>query len=91
MSTEKYHTYRGDVRALAAAEGAVSFVTVHPEGQATALYHLDADTLALTADPLPAGGQALLGWCQSGVAGEGAEPRTGRGAPGLQGAPARPG
>src|SRR5262245_43719347 len=37
----------------------VAFVTVHPEGQATALYRLDADTLVLDADPMPRGGTAI--------------------------------
>jgi ParB family chromosome partitioning protein len=58
--TEKYLTYRGDVRALAVAGGALAFVTVHPEGQATAVYRLDPEKLTLSEEPLPAGGQALL-------------------------------
>jgi ParB family chromosome partitioning protein len=60
MSTDKYHTYRGDLRALAPGEGTLLFVTVHPEGQPTAVYRLDADKLTLTGAPLPAGGRALL-------------------------------
>jgi ParB family chromosome partitioning protein len=60
MSTDKYHTYRGDVRATAAVGGTLAFVTVHPEGLPTALYHLDGEKLTLSATPLPAGGRALL-------------------------------
>jgi ParB family chromosome partitioning protein len=60
MSTEKYLTYRGDVKALAAAGGALAFVTVHPAGLPTALYRLDPVKPTLTSDSLPTGGQALL-------------------------------
>ena len=60
MNTEKYLTYRGDVRALAAAGGKLAFVTVHPEGLPTAVYRLDPERLTLTETPLPAGGVALL-------------------------------
>src|SRR5947209_20333496 len=60
MSTDKYLTYRGDVKAIAAAAGALAFVTAHPEGQPTAVYRLDPEKLTLAEDPLPAGGQALL-------------------------------
>jgi ParB family chromosome partitioning protein len=60
MSTDKYQIYRGDVKALAAADGSVVFVTVHPEGQPTAVYRLDGEKLTLSSNPLPAGGQALL-------------------------------
>ena len=59
MSTERYFTYRGDVRALAAVPGGLAFVTVHPEGQGTAVYRLDPEKLALTEDALPAGGVAM--------------------------------
>src|SRR5438552_17107319 len=55
----KFLTYRGEVRALLALGGTVAFVTVHPEGQPTALYRLDADKLQLKADPLPCGGVGL--------------------------------
>ena len=37
MSTDKYLTYRGDLRALAAVEGTLAFVTAHPEGMVAAL------------------------------------------------------
>jgi ParB family chromosome partitioning protein len=60
MSTDKYFTYRGDVKAVAAAGGALAFVTVHAEGQPTALYRLDPEKLTLSEVPLPAGGRALL-------------------------------
>ena len=60
MSTEKYLTYRGDIKALATVGADVVFVTTHPEGQPTAVYRLDAEKLTLTADPVPSGGQALL-------------------------------
>jgi ParB family chromosome partitioning protein len=60
MSTDRYSTYRGDVRALAVAGDALAFVTVHPEGQPTAVYRIDPEKLTLAPEPLPAGGQALL-------------------------------
>jgi ParB family chromosome partitioning protein len=57
---DKYLTYRGDVRAIAAAGEVLAFVTVHPEGQPTAVYWLDPEHLILAEMPLPTGGQALL-------------------------------
>src|SRR4051794_14688290 len=57
---DKYLTYRGDVRAIAADGGTLAFVTVQPEGQPTALYRLDPEKLTLSEVPLPVGGQALL-------------------------------
>jgi ParB family chromosome partitioning protein len=60
MSIDRYLTYRGDVRALAVAGGALAFVTAHPEGKSTALYRLDPEKLTLSEAPLPAGGQVLL-------------------------------
>jgi ParB family chromosome partitioning protein len=60
MTTERYATYRGDVRALAVAGDALVLVTVHPEGQPTAVYRFDPEKLTLTTEPLPAGGQAML-------------------------------
>jgi len=56
---EKHLTYRGNFRAAAGAGGTVVFVTEHPEGQPTALFRLDADSLTLTEQPLPCGGVAL--------------------------------
>jgi ParB family chromosome partitioning protein len=54
--------YRGDLQAIAAMAGTseLAFVTVHPEGQATAVYRLDAEKLTLKEAPLPCGGRALL-------------------------------
>jgi ParB family chromosome partitioning protein len=60
VSTEKYLTYRGDVKALAVQDGALVFVTVHPEGLPTAVYFLDPEKLTLSETPLPTGGRALL-------------------------------
>ena len=44
-STEKYLTYRGEIKGVVGVGGTLAFVTVHPEGQPTGLYRLDADTL----------------------------------------------
>src|SRR5579884_2873910 len=60
MTTEKYLSYRGDVKAVAAAGDTLVFVTAHPEGQPTAVYRLDPEKLTLSEDALPAGGRALL-------------------------------
>jgi ParB family chromosome partitioning protein len=60
MTTERYLTYRGDLKALAAADGVLILVTVHPEGQPTAVCRLDAEKLTLAEIALPAGGRALL-------------------------------
>src|SRR5437870_5134977 len=57
----KHLSYRGEVKALIALGGTVIFVTVHPEGQPTALYRLDAEKLQLKADPLPCGAIGLSG------------------------------
>jgi ParB family chromosome partitioning protein len=59
VTVEKYLTYRGDIRAAVGVGRMLAFVTAHPEGQATALYRLDADTLALDADPLPQGAATI--------------------------------
>jgi ParB family chromosome partitioning protein len=59
MTTERYLTYRGDVKAAGGVGGTLLFVTVHPEGQPTAFYRLDADKLTLEEAPLPCGGTAL--------------------------------
>ncbi len=58
--TDKFLTYRGDVKAVVVAGGALVFVTAHPEGQPTAVYRLDPEKLTLNEVALPAGGQALL-------------------------------
>lgn len=59
MTVEKYLTYRGEIKAAVAVGGTLAFVTAHPAGQPTGLYRLDADTLTLDLDPLPAGASAL--------------------------------
>jgi ParB family chromosome partitioning protein len=59
MATEKYLTYRGDIRAGVGLDGVVAFVTAHPEGLPTAVYRLDADKLTLQTDALPCGGLAI--------------------------------
>ena len=48
MSTDKYLLYRGDVKAVVTAGDALAFVTVHPEGQASAVYRLDPEKLTVT-------------------------------------------
>jgi ParB family chromosome partitioning protein len=60
MPTEKFLTYRGDIKAAIGVGGALAFVTVHPEGQPTALYWLDADRLTVKEEALPCGGVALV-------------------------------
>jgi ParB family chromosome partitioning protein len=59
VTAEKYLTYRGDIKAAVGVGRMLAFVTVHPEGQPTALYRLDADTLTLDADPLLRGATAI--------------------------------
>src|SRR5581483_11459015 len=59
MATDKFQTYRGDIRAAVGVEGHLAFVTVHPEGLPTALYWLDADKHTLKQDALPCGGVTL--------------------------------
>src|SRR5438552_1003754 len=60
MATEKFVSYRGDIKAVAGVGGTLVFVTLHPEGQPTAVYRLDADKLTLATDALPAGGVAVV-------------------------------
>ena len=55
-----YLTTRGQIRAFAASDNTLAFVTEHPEGQPTALYRLDIDKEKLTESPLPGGGVALV-------------------------------
>ena len=55
----KYLTYRGEVEAAVALCGAVVFVTVHPEGQATAVYRVGADKLQLHSDAPGSEGESL--------------------------------
>lgn len=61
MPTEKYLTYRGDIKAAIGVGGILAFVTVHPEGLPTALHWLDADKLNLQQDALKCGGTTLAG------------------------------
>jgi ParB family chromosome partitioning protein len=60
MATDKYLTYRGDVRALAVTGGVLALATVHPEGQPTALYRIDPEKGTLAEDHLDAGALAVL-------------------------------
>jgi ParB family chromosome partitioning protein len=60
MTTERFHAYRGDLRAVAVIEGDVAFVTVHPEGLPTAVYRLNPDNFKMSTAPLPAGGVDVL-------------------------------
>ncbi|MCA9661427.1 MAG: HEAT repeat domain-containing protein, partial [Myxococcales bacterium] len=60
MSDTTYYTYRGDIRALTAAEGLLAFVTVHDEGQATAFYRINVDKRQMMFSTLPCGGEALI-------------------------------
>ena len=66
MSSDLYTNYRGDVRAVAATEGCLLLVTVHPEGQSTSLYLINLETNKLHQIALPTGGVSLLvtpeGW-----------------------------
>ncbi|MCI0463005.1 MAG: HEAT repeat domain-containing protein [Gemmataceae bacterium] len=61
MKVDKYLTYRGTVKAALGVGNTLVFVTVHPEGQPTAVYATDTEKFTLTADPLPGGGVRLLG------------------------------
>ena len=56
---DKYLTYRGEIRALAASGKTLIFVTEHPEGRPTGVYRLDCESFDLATDPLPTGGRAL--------------------------------
>ncbi|HKI30321.1 MAG TPA: HEAT repeat domain-containing protein [Gemmataceae bacterium] len=60
MGSDRYLTYRGDVKAVVTSGGALVFVTVHPEGQPTPLSRLDPEKLTLSEAALPLGGQVLL-------------------------------
>jgi ParB family chromosome partitioning protein len=54
-----YFTYRGDIRAAVGVETAVFFVTVHAEGQPTALYKYVPEDDEVTEQALPCGGVAV--------------------------------
>ncbi len=57
--SEKYLTYRGDIKALAGHETFAFFVTLHPDQQPAAVYTLNVENFALDEQPLPAGGLCL--------------------------------
>ncbi len=59
-STDKFAPFRGALRAAVGAGEVLAFVTVHPEGQPTALYRLDVDKSALDAHALPGGATAIM-------------------------------
>jgi HEAT repeat protein len=58
-ATEKFQRYRGELRAVLGAGSSLLFVTVHPEGQGTALWRLEVDKAELDAASLPGGATAL--------------------------------
>ncbi|WP_435011632.1 HEAT repeat domain-containing protein [Tundrisphaera lichenicola] len=60
MSSEKYLTYRGEIKAIVGVGGTLAFVTTHPEDQPGGLDRLDLDTLTLTTEPLSTGGSAII-------------------------------
>src|SRR5262245_6507715 len=60
MSTDKYLTYRGNIKAAVGTDATVAFVPLHPEGQPTGVYRLDSDKLTVAVDPLPVGGVDLI-------------------------------
>lgn len=60
FTTDKYTQIRGELRALLGQGGQVLVTTVHPEGQATALYRLNLDAGELQAAPLAGGAVALI-------------------------------
>lgn len=60
MSNQKYLTYRGDIRAVAARNKSLAFVTQHADQLPTALYLLDVEKLEVTEVALPCGGLSLV-------------------------------
>ncbi|MBL9104629.1 MAG: HEAT repeat domain-containing protein [Myxococcales bacterium] len=60
FTTDKYTQIRGELRALLGHGPQLLVVTVHPEGQPTALYRLNVDSGELTSGPLGGGGTHLL-------------------------------
>lgn len=58
-TTDKFLPFRGALRAALGHGPGLVFVTVHPEGQPTAVYRLDVDKGELAEGALPAGGVAL--------------------------------
>ncbi|MBA3546581.1 MAG: HEAT repeat domain-containing protein, partial [Nannocystis sp.] len=60
FTTDKYTQIRGELRALLGQGASVLISTVHPEGQATALYRLNLDSGELQTAPLGGGAVALI-------------------------------
>ena len=60
FTTDKYTQIRGELRALLGQGAEVLIATVHPEGQATALYRLNLDSGELQTAPLGGGAVALI-------------------------------
>jgi hypothetical protein len=60
FTTDKYTQIRGELRAVHGHGALVLVVTVHPEGQPTALYRLNLDSGELTSGPLGGGATAIL-------------------------------
>jgi ParB family transcriptional regulator, chromosome partitioning protein len=58
-TTDKFLPFRGALRAALGHGPVLVFVTVHPEGQPTAVYRLDVDKGELLESALPAGGVAI--------------------------------
>ncbi len=61
MSDKKHLDYRGEVKAAMTTGSHLYFVTVHPEGQPTAIFQFDADKNELQRQDLPCGAVALVG------------------------------
>jgi ParB family chromosome partitioning protein len=59
MTTDKYLSYRGDVKAVAGVGSDLVFVTCHPERHATGLYRVETDKFTMTHVALPEGGRDL--------------------------------
>ena len=60
FTSDKYTQIRGELRALLGQGGHVLIATVHPEGQATALYRLTLDSGELQAAPIGGGATGLV-------------------------------
>ena len=60
FTSDKYTQIRGELRALLGQGAHVLIATVHPEGQATALYRLNLDSGELQAAPLGGGATHII-------------------------------
>ena len=60
FTSDKYTQIRGELRALLGQGAHVLIATVHPEGQATALYRLNLDSGDLQAAPLGGGATHIV-------------------------------